>query len=117
MIRSGDSIRGQDIGRRLITSKTKVAFESYLQRNPTQLTLTLASVSVARVEERALVPDREIDRSGLWIQEFGAGKRPARDVLLGSDATLERVVAVDHDRLPRTHARDRFTIWAEHVAV
>src|SRR5207253_6070192 len=35
---------------------------SYLQRNPTQLTLTLASVSVARVEERALVPDREIDR-------------------------------------------------------
>src|SRR5437016_12018310 len=58
-----------------------------------------------------------INGSGLRIQEFGARKRPAGYVLRRSDSTFESVIAVDHHRLSRTHPCDRFTIWAEHVAV
>src|SRR3989442_12715192 len=52
---------------------------SYLQRNPTQLTLTLASVSVARVEERALVPDREIYRvTGSYVRHVNVTAEGSR---------------------------------------
>src|SRR5213595_2282235 len=59
----------------------------------------------------------DVDGSRLWIQEFGAGERPAGNVLPGPDSTFKSVVAVNHHLPAGTHPCDRFTIWAEHVAV
>src|SRR5205823_2816197 len=59
----------------------------------------------------------DVDGSGLWIQEFGAGERTAGNVLAGPDSTFKSVVAVNHHLAAGTHPCDRFSIGAEHVAV